>query len=93
MFWTKAWPAAMTACGAISLQSTHRPEPRLQTAMVGLDGVVRMDPCAVQGRRDHLVEHSRVETVPVGGDLDGQDLGSVERPGEEAPSRCAVAAR
>jgi hypothetical protein len=89
----KAWPAAMTACGAISLQSAHRAESSLQTAMVGLDGVVRMDPCAVEGRRDHLVEDPRVKTVPVGGDLDGRDPGSVERLGEEAPSRCAVPAR
>ena len=28
------------ACGAIGLQSPHRPQPRLQPAMVGLDPVV-----------------------------------------------------
>ena|SRR5438309_10047719 len=56
-------------CGAVSLQSAHRAQPGFQTAVVGLDRVVRMDLRAVQRRWDDLVQDPRVGAVPVGRDL------------------------
>jgi hypothetical protein len=71
MFWTKAYPATITLAVRSSFQPAHRAKPCFEAPVVGLDPVVRMDLCAMQRRWDHLVEHPRVEAVPVGGDLDG----------------------
>ena len=61
--------------------------------MVGLDGVVRMDLRVMEGRRQQLVEDSRVDPIPVGGDLDGRDPGPADRSLEEAAGCLGVAVR
>jgi len=57
--------------GTVSLQPSHRSKSSLQASVVGLQRVVRMDLRSVEGRREQLVEHMRVDPVPVGGDLHG----------------------
>lgn len=43
--------------GPVALQAGHRPQPRFQTPVIGLDQVVRVALHGVQGRRDQLVEN------------------------------------
>jgi hypothetical protein len=57
--------------GTVSLQTSHRSKPSLETSVVGLQPVVRMDLRVMEGRRDKLIEDAGVDPVPVGGDLDG----------------------
>src|SRR6266545_303906 len=57
--------------GAVTLQPAHRAESCLQAPVIGLKRVVGMDLRAVEGCREHLVEHAGVDPVPVGGHLDG----------------------
>ena len=52
-----------------------------------------MDLGAVEGRREHLIEHARVCPVPVGGDLNRHPSGALDGPSEEPASRVRVAAR
>ena len=59
------------ACGAISLQSPHRPKSGLEASVVGLEQIVRMDLHAVEGCREQLIKEAGVDPVPVGGDLGG----------------------
>jgi hypothetical protein len=40
---------------------------------------------AVEGRREQLIEDSRVDPVPIGGDLDGRDPSPADRAGEQPP--------
>src|SRR6266545_2335130 len=56
--------------GAVSLQPSHRSKSGLQASVVGLDAVVRMDLGVVEDRREHLIQHTGVDPVSVGGDLD-----------------------
>ncbi len=76
--------------GAISLQPSHRPEPRLEAPVVGLEPVVGMGLRVMEGRRGQLIEDARIDPVPVGGDLHGRDPGSIDRPGEETACRLSV---
>jgi hypothetical protein len=57
--------------GTVSLQPSHGAKSSLQAPVVGLQGVVRMDLRVMEGRREHLIQHTGVDPVPVGGDLDG----------------------
>ncbi len=79
--------------GAVSLQPSHRSKSGLQASVVGLDAVVRMDLGVVEGRREHLIQHSGVDPVSVGGDLDGEDPGPIDGSLEEAAGRTGVPAR
>jgi len=45
---------------------------------------------SLQGRRQQLVEDAGIDPVPVGGDLDRRDPGSIDRSGEEPPCRFSV---
>ena len=56
---------------SVTLQPSHRSEARLETPVVGLERIVRMGLRAVEGRREQLIEDSRVDPVPVGGHLGG----------------------
>jgi len=55
--------------------------------MVGLQEVVRVGLCVVEGRRQQLIEHPGVDPVPVGGDLHRRDPGPPDRSLEE-PAGC-----
>jgi len=57
--------------GTVSLQPSHGSKPGFEAPVVGLQRVVGMDLGVMEGLREQLVEHSRVDAVPVGGDLDG----------------------
>jgi len=52
-----------------------------------------MDLRVMEGRREHLIQHTGVDPVPVGGDLDGGDAGPIDRSLEEAAGRFGVPAR
>jgi hypothetical protein len=58
--------------GTVSLQHSHGSKPGFEAPVVGLQRVVGMDLGVMEGLREQLVEHSRVDAVPVGGDLDGE---------------------
>jgi hypothetical protein len=70
--------------GPVTLESAHRPQPRFQPAVIGLDRVVRVPLDSVQRRRDQLIQDPRISRGPVGGDL-GRDRPGAQRPGEEPP--------
>jgi hypothetical protein len=76
--------------GSISLQSSHGSKSGFEASVVGLYGVVGMDLCVMQGRRQQLVEDAGIDSVPVGGDLNRRDPGSIDRSGEESPCRFFV---
>jgi hypothetical protein len=59
-------------------------------SVICLDRVVRVLLDGVQGRRDQLIEHPRVDVRAVGGDLD-RNRASLQRPGEK--SRAAARLR
>jgi hypothetical protein len=61
--------------------------------VVGLQRVVGMDLGVMEGRREHLIQYSGVDPVPIGGDLDGRDPGPIDRSPEEAAGRFGVPAR
>jgi hypothetical protein len=57
------------AGGAVRLKPSHRSKASLEAPMVGLQEVVRVGLCVVEGSRQQLVEDPGVDPVPVGGDL------------------------
>jgi hypothetical protein len=75
--------------GPLTFQSAHRPQPRFQSVMVGLDWVVRVPLDGMQRRGDQLIEDPRISRCPVGGDL-GWDRACAQRAGEEPPGRSQV---
>ena len=89
----KAWAGDNHPGGSVPLQPTHRSEPGLQPSVVSLERVVAVDLRVMEGRRQQLVEDSRVDPIPVGGDLDGRDPGPADRPLEEPACRLGVPAR
>ena len=76
----------------VAFEATHRPKSSLQSAVISLNGVIRILLNGVQGRRDQFVEHPRVDGRTVGRDL-GRDRARAQRPGEEAPGGRQVTAR
>jgi len=70
--------------GTVSLQPAHRSKSGLQASVVGLKRVVGMDLRVMEGRRQQLIERARIESAPIGGDLDGRDPGPIDRSLEEA---------
>lgn len=79
--------------GTVSLQPSHRSKSSLQASVVGLKRVVGMHLCVMESRRQQLVEDARIDPVPVGGDLDGLDPGSIDRSLEEAQGCTGIPAR
>ena len=59
--------------------------------MIGLYRVVRVALDNVECRGDQLIQNPRIGSGPVGSDL-GRDRAAAQRPGEEPPGRCQVAA-
>jgi hypothetical protein len=57
--------------GSVTLQPSHRSEAGLETPVVGLERIVRMDRRVVEGGREQLTQDAWVDPVPVGGDLGG----------------------
>jgi hypothetical protein len=76
--------------GAVSLQSSHRSQARLQTSMIGLEPVVRMDSGVMEGGREQLVEDAGIGPVPVGGDLGGLDPRAADRSFEGPTGRIGI---
>jgi hypothetical protein len=79
--------------GAVSLQPAHLSKSSLQASVVGLKRVVRMDLRVMEGRRQQLSERARIDSVPIGGDLDGRDPGPIDRSLEEVTGCLGVPAR
>jgi hypothetical protein len=52
-----------------------------------------MDLRVMERRRQQLVQHARIDPVPIGGDLDGEDPGPIDGSLEEAAGRFGVPAR
>jgi hypothetical protein len=75
--------------GPVVLQSAHRPQPGFQSAVVGLDRIVRVPLYGMQRRGDQLVQDPRISRGPVGGDL-GRDRTRAQRPDEEPPGGSQV---
>jgi len=82
-------PGGQDPRGPVAFQAAHRPQPRLQPAMVGLDGVVRVALDGMQRRRNQLARDPLIGRGLVGGDL-GRDGAAAQRPGEEPPGRGQV---
>jgi hypothetical protein len=74
---------------SVLLETTHRSESGLEPTVIGFDGVVRVLLDPVQGVRDKLVQDTRVDRGPVGGDLHRDDSGA-QRSGEEHPRGCTI---
>src|SRR6266511_927470 len=72
---------------AVLLEPAHRPQPRLEAAVVALDPVVGVAVGAVPRRWQQLLQHGRVHRRLIGGDLDGRDFGRADGPLEE-PAGC-----
>ena len=79
--------------GKVSLQPAHRSKPSLQASVVGLKRVVGMDLGVMEGRRQQLSERARIDSVPIGDDLDGRDPGPIDRSLEEVAGCFGVPAR
>jgi hypothetical protein len=71
--------------GSISLQSSHGSKSGFEASVAGFYGVVGMNLCVMQGRRQQLIEDAGIDSVPVGSDLNRRDPGSIDRSGEEPP--------
>jgi hypothetical protein len=77
-------PGGDYPCGPAAFQSAHRPQPRLQSAMVGFDRVVRVPLDGMQCRGDQLIEDPRIGRGPVGGDLGRDGARRPQRAGDLA---------
>ena len=77
----------------VLLESSHRSQPRLETAMVGLDPIVGVPLGAVPRRWEQLLQHDRVGRCLVGDDLDRLDLGRADGPLEAPVGRGSVTPR
>ena len=78
--------------GPVTLQSAHRPQPRFQPPVIGLDWIAGVPLDGVQGRGDQLVQDPRVGRGAVGGDL-CRDGPGAQRAVEEPPGCGQVTAR
>jgi hypothetical protein len=61
--------------------------------VVGLRRVVGMDLGVMEGGRHQLSERARIDSVPIGGDLDGRDSGPIDGSLEEVAGCFGVPAR
>jgi hypothetical protein len=73
------------------LSPSHRPEPCLQAAVIGLNSVVGVPLGAVPGRLEQVVQHRQVGRGSIGDDLDRSDLGRPDGPLKKR--RAAAASR
>jgi hypothetical protein len=88
---SKVLDEAMTANdhpgGTVLLEAAHRPQPRLQAAVVGLDPVVGVLLGSMPRCREQLLQHDRVGRCSVRDHLNGQHLGRADGPLKE-PTGC-----
>jgi hypothetical protein len=63
---------------AVLVEATHRPQPRLQPPMAGLDPVVGVPLGAMPGRWQQILEHHRVRRRSIGDHLNGCHLGRAD---------------
>jgi hypothetical protein len=68
-------PGEHDAGAAVLLEPSHRPEPCLQAAVIGLKSVVGVLLGAVPGRLEQVVQHRQVGQGAVSDNLDRSDLG------------------
>ena len=73
-------PGDHDAGAAFLFEPSHRPEPCLQAAVIGLNSVVGVPLGAVPGRLEQVVQHRPVGQGAVGDDLDRSDLGRPDGP-------------
>jgi hypothetical protein len=76
----------------VPLQSSHGPQPGLEPAVVGLDGVVGVLLHVVERTGQHLVEHGRVDTGPIGRHLSWLRPGPHDRRRKEPPGGPSISA-
>ena len=71
MFWMKACPAVMTddSCAAELFEPAHRSQSGLQPSVIGFDRVISVLLGDMTGSGHQLVEHSRVGSRVISGDL------------------------
>ena len=62
----------------VLLEPTHRPQPRLQPAVVALDAVVGVLLGSMPRRREEFLQHGRVHRRLIGDNLDRRDLGRAD---------------
>jgi hypothetical protein len=58
------------ACGVVAFESTHRAEPGLEPAVVGLDPVIRVLGRVVEHGRHELIHDGEKRPCPIGHHLD-----------------------
>jgi hypothetical protein len=75
----------------VLLEAAHRPQARLQPAVVTLDAVIGVPVGAVPRRWPQLLQHHRVHRRLIGSDLDRRDLGHADGPLEEPAGGLGVA--
>src|SRR5918994_711201 len=78
---------------AVLLEPTHRPQARLQPAVVTLDAVICVPVAAVPRRWQQLLQHRRVHRRLIGSDLDRRDLGHADGSLEEPAGGVALLRR
>jgi hypothetical protein len=84
---------AMIVCAVWPIRgASHRSEPVLELAVVGLDAVVGVAFDVVPRRRNQLVEDCRIHRRRVGDHLGRSHLQCGQRPADEPVCRCGVAA-
>ena len=69
------------------------PQPRLETAMIGLDPVVGVSVGAMPCKWQQLLQYRRVHRRPIGGDLGGPELGRADGPLKEPPGSRGISPR
>jgi hypothetical protein len=77
----------------VLLEPAHRPQPRLQSAVVGLNAIVGVLVSSMPGRWHQLPKHARVHRRVVGDDLGRGDLGCADGMLEEPACRPGVTLR
>src|SRR6266536_3933466 len=77
----------------VLLEATHRPQPRLQPAMVGLNPVAGVPRGAMPGGWQQVLEHCRIRRRSVGDHLNGSHLRRADGLLEEPTGRRSVPPR
>jgi hypothetical protein len=77
-------PCGDHSCTAELFESAHRPQPGLQSAVIGFDPVIGALLGMVPGARGQLIKDPRVHRRFIGDDLDRGNRGGVQRLGEES---------
>ena len=87
----QACPAITTLALRSYFEPSHRPQPRLQPAVVGLDPVVGVLLGSMPRCRQQLLQHDRVGRRPICGHLNGHHVGRADGLLKEPTSSLGVA--